>query len=116
MQWHDMRVQEHRVRLRLERARCCNLVTEGGYKFLRAYLSNASVFWIIHPRPGSYHVWLLPEPWMDASSPPFAEVGRQRSAAVHYPAVHGPASDEAVRLLARVVAAAFATHIGASCT
>lgn len=64
-------------------------------------------------RPGSYHVWLLPEPWMDASSPPFAEVGRQRSAAVHYPAVHGPASDEAVRLLARVVAAAFATHIGA---
>ncbi|GLI64739.1 hypothetical protein VaNZ11_008106 [Volvox africanus] len=64
-------------------------------------------------RPGNYHVFVVPDPWLAASELPYGSVGRRRMAFVRHPAAHAPTHGSVIRLIALLAAPAFATELGA---
>ncbi|GLC34894.1 hypothetical protein PLESTM_000251200 [Pleodorina starrii] len=64
-------------------------------------------------RPGNYHLFLVPDPWLAATDLPYGSVGRRRVAFVRYPASPGPTHGSVVRLASLLAAPAFASQLGA---
>ncbi|GIL49426.1 hypothetical protein Vafri_5763 [Volvox africanus] len=64
-------------------------------------------------RPGNYHIFVVPDPWLAASELPYGSVGRRRMAFVRHPAAQAPTHGSVVRLVALLAAPAFATELGA---
>ncbi|EFJ42574.1 hypothetical protein VOLCADRAFT_107210 [Volvox carteri f. nagariensis] len=64
-------------------------------------------------RPGNYHLFVVPDPWLGPSELPYGSVGRRRVAFVRHPPALGPTHGSVIRLAALLAAPAFASQLGA---
>ncbi|GFR48049.1 hypothetical protein Agub_g9883, partial [Astrephomene gubernaculifera] len=65
-------------------------------------------------RPGNYHLFISPDPWMSPNGLPYGVMGRRRTALVRHPSGLKATHGSVIRLAALLAAPAFASYLGGS--